>query len=158
MWKKGLCLLTAVILLFSLAGCSDWVGGAVFMWLIATGDDRVSKEEILSFVRENEEALLEAVESGDYSDFENRGFIQGIDEGGTAVDFYCGGVGIAPSSTYVGFFYTEENDPAAIWCAPGSADMLTPSGNGLSWRETNGDNRYYTEHICGNFYYYESSY
>ena len=28
----------------------------------------------------------------------------------------------------------------------------------FEWQESNGDNRYYTEHICGNFYYYEASF
>ena len=31
-------------------------------------------------------------------------------------------------------------------------------GSGFEWREANGDNRYYVEHICGNFYYYEASF
>ena len=39
-----------------------------------------------------------------------------------------------------------------------SGGKLAPSGNGFEWQEANGDNWYYTEHICGNFYYYEASF
>ncbi len=158
MWKKGLCLLLAALMLFSLSGCSDILSGAFFLFLVATGDDRADKDEVFDFVSENEEELLKAIEGGDYSAFENQGFIKDIDVDETVVDFSCGGAGIGSATSYVGFYYTPENDMAAVWCAPSSASSLTPSGNGFEWQEPNGDNRYYTEHICGNFYYYEASY
>ena len=158
MWKKGLCLLLAALMLFSLSGCSDILDGAFFLFLVATGDDSADKDEVFDFVSENEEELLKAIEAGDYSAFENQGFIKDIDVDKTVVDFSCGGAGIGSATSYVGFYYTPENDMAAVWCAPSSASSLTPSGNGFEWQEPNGDNRYYTEHICGNFYYYEASY
>ena len=46
----------------------------------------------------------------------------------------------------------------AVWCAPGSAEDLVVSGDGFEWLQPDGDNRYYTEHICGHFYYYEASF
>ena len=102
--------------------------------------------------------MLQAIENGDLSAFEDKGFIQSIDADHGVVDFYCGGAGFGSSTSYVGFYYTAENDMTALWCAPSSADSLTPSGNGFEWKEPNGDNRYYTEHICGGFYYYEASF
>ncbi len=158
MWKKGLSLLLVVIMLFSLSGCSDILGGAFFLFLVATGDDSADKDEVFDFVSENEEELLKAIEAGDYSAFENQGFIKDIDPDETVVDFSCGGTGVGSGTSYVGFYYTSENDMAAVWCAPSSASALKPSGNGYEWQEPNGDNRYYTEHICGNFYYYEASF
>ena len=157
MLKKGLALLLAVIMVFSLSGCSDILGGAFFLFLVATGDDRADKDEVFDFVSENEEELLKAIEAGDYSVFENQGFIKDIDADKTVVDFYCGGYGIGSSTSYVGFYYTPNHDMGAIWCAP-SSGSLTPSENGYEWKEPDGDNRYYTEHICGNFYYYEASF
>ena len=156
MLKKGLALLLAVIMVFSLSGCSDILGGAFFLFLVATGDDSADKDEVFDFVSENEEELLKAIEAGDFSAFENQGFIKDIDPDETVVDFSCGGAGVGPNTSYVGFFYTLDNDMTAVWCAPASS--LTPSGNGFEWQEANGDNRYYTEHICGNFYYYEASF
>lgn len=158
MLKKGLALLLAVIMVFSLSGCSDILGGAFFLFRVATGDDSADKDEVFDFVSENEEELLKAIETKDFSAFENQGFIKGIDPDETVVDFSCGGAGVGSGTSYVGFYYTSENDMAAVWCAPSSVSALTPSGNGYEWQEPNGDNRYYTEYICGNFYYYEASF
>jgi hypothetical protein len=46
----------------------------------------------------------------------------------------------------------------AVWCAPSSVYALSPWGNGYEWWEDGGDNHYYTEHICGYFYYYDASF
>ena len=158
MLKKGLALLLAVIMVFSLSGCSDILGGAFFLFLVATGDDSADKDEVFDFVSENEEELLKAIGAGDFSALENQGFIKDIDPDETVVDFSCGGAGVGSGTSYVGFYYTSENDMAAVWCAPSFAGWLIPSGNGFEWQEANGDNWYYTEHICGNFYYYEASF
>ncbi len=158
MLKKGLSLLLVVIMLFSLSGCSDVLGGAFFLFLVATSDDRADKAEVFEFVCEKEEELLKAIEEEDFSAFENQGFIKEIDEDDTVVDFFCGGAGIGSGTSYVGFFYSPDNDMTAVWCAPYSAASLVPCGNGFEWGEENGDNYYYTEHICGNFYYYEASF
>ncbi len=158
MLKKCMCLLMAVILLFSMSGCADVIGGAFFLMLVAATDDRADKDVVFEFVCENEEALLQAIEEGDFSAFENQGFIKKIDADETVVDFSCGGAGVGSGTSYVGFYYTADNDMTAVWCAPSSASALTPSGNGFEWRQSPGDDRYYTEHICGNFYYYEASF
>ena len=90
--------------------------------------------------------------------FENQGFIKQIEDDDEAVDFSCGGAGVGSGTSYVGFYYTPDNDMTAVWCAPSSSLMLVPCGDGYEWWEPNGDNHYYTEHICGNFYYYEASF
>ena len=155
MLKKGCSLLLAVIMIFSLAGCSDILGRVIFHFLIANGDDRADKDEVFAFVCENEENLLEAIENEDFSPYENKGFITDISAYETVVDFSCGGVGMGPETAYVGFFYTPEGDMTALGWAPASVNELIPSGSGFEWWEENGDNYYYVEHICGNFYYYE---
>ena len=156
--KKLLCVFLVICMLFSLAGCSDVLGGAFFLLLTATSDDSADKDDVFEFVCEEEEALLKAIEDGDFSAFENKGFIKSIDADTNVVDFSCGGAGVGSGTSYVGFYYTADNDMTAVWCAPSSASSLIPSGNGFEWQETNGDNWYYTEHICGNFYYYEASF
>ncbi len=158
MLKKGFSLLLTVVMMFSLSGCSDILGSAIFLFLVATGDDSADKDDVFEFVCVNEEELLKAIKDCDFSAFEDQGFIKDIDADEKVVDFSCGGAGVGSGTFYVGFYYTVENDMAAIWCAPSSASLLTPSGNGFEWQEPNGDNRYYTEHICGNFYYYEASF
>ena len=114
MLKKGLALLLAVIMVFSLSGCSDILGGAFFLFLVATGDDSADKDEVFDFVSENEEELLKAIEAGDFSAYENKGFIKEIDADETVVDFSCGGAGVGSGTSYVGFYYTSENDMAAV--------------------------------------------
>lgn len=156
--KRFGCLLLAIIMLFSLSGCSETLGFTLFLLLIEAGDDRAEKDEVFTFVCENEEALLKAIEAGDYSEFENQGFIREIDAYETVVDFSCGGRGVGSGTSYVGFYYTSDDDMTAVWCAPSSEDLLTAFGDGFGWQEENGDNRYYTQHICGNFYYYEASF
>ena len=156
--KKLICVFLVICMLFSLAGCSDVLGGTLFLLLAATSNDSADKDDVFKFVCEEEEALLKAIEDGNFSAFENKGFIQDIDADKAVVDFSCGGAGIGSGTSYVGFYYTSDNDMTAVWCAPSSADLLTPLRNGFEWQEQNGDNRYYTEHICGNFYYYEASF
>lgn len=157
--KKLLSILLVLCVLFSLSGCSEkLLGSAAFLFFAATGDDRADKDEVFDFVCEKEEELLKAIEDGDFSTFENKGFIKSIDAGETCVDFLCGGAGFGSATSYAGFYYSPNDDMTAIWCAPSSEDFLTPSGNGFEWQEQNGDNWYYTENICGHFYYYEASF
>ena len=137
--KKIICTLLIICSLFSLVGCS-------------------TQKAITKFVQEKEAELLEAVETKDFSALEYNGFIKDVKVTASVVEFSCGGSGIGSATSYVGFYYTPDNDMTALWCAPSSADSLTPSGNGFAWKEPHGDNRYYTEHICGNFYYYKASF
>ena len=77
--KKILCLFLTVLMLFSMTGCTELLGSAYFLFLVATGDDAADKADVFDFVCEKEEALLEAIENGDLSAFENQGFIKKID-------------------------------------------------------------------------------
>lgn len=158
MLKKIAAFLLAASLLLTLTGCSDLIAGIAFTVVGLMSDDRADKDDIFEFVRENEAALLKAIEDKDFSAYENKGFINKIDRDLNVVDFACGGAGMGSGTSYVGFFYTADHDMAAVWCAPYSEASLEPSGNGFAWQEQDGDNRYYTEHICGNFYYYEASF
>lgn len=158
MVKKCLSVLLVIAMLFSLTGCSDVLGAAVFLFFVVTGDDRADKDEVFEFVCENEEALLQAIEKGEFSSFANQGFIGEIDADEDVVDFACGGFGVGSGTSYVGFFYTPHDDMAGAWCAPFSAAALIPDGDGFAWHEADGDNQYYVEHICGHFYYYEASF
>ena len=157
--KKLLYLFLTIFLSFSLTGCSQLLGGAFFLYLATqSDDDRAEKDEVIEFVTANEAELRKAIEEGDFSAFENQGFIKEIDADEDVVDFSCGGAGMASQTAYVGFFYTPDNDITAIWCVHVSIDSFVPSGDGMFWQEPDGDNQCYIENICGNFYYYEASY
>jgi hypothetical protein len=146
-------------MLLPLIGCSEKdLAGAFFLLLVLTGDDSADKADVFEFVCDNEDELLKAIENEDFSAFENQGFIKDIDVNNRVVDFSCGGAGLGSATSYVGFYYTPDNNMTAVWCAPANSSLLTPYRKGFKWQEPNGDNRYYVEHICGNFYYYEASF
>lgn len=155
--KKALCLLLVLLMLLSFTGCSDLFGAYLFCAMIATGDDRAEKEEILSFVTEHEEELLQAIEDGSFSDYENKAPVISVSTYNSVVTFYCGGVGIAPASTYVGFFYTPQDDITAAYPHASQEDFI-PFEDGFLWKEESGDNLLYAEKICDCFYYYEETY
>lgn len=157
--KKVICVLLVLCMLLPLVECSGKVlGSAFFLLLVLTGDDSADKADVFEFVHNNEDELLKAIENEDFSAFENQGFIKDIDANNRVVDFSCGGAGLGSATSYVGFYYTPDNNMTAVWCAPGSSSLLTPYGKGFKWQEPKGDNRYYVEHICGKFYYYEASF
>lgn len=71
------------------------------------------------------------------------------------IDFSVGGFGLAPSSSYWGFYYTPDDAPIGI---DGSEVPLSKDGNGWSWQEPDGDNSQYIEKICSNWYWYKASF
>lgn len=132
-----------------------------FLLLLDGCEDRAAKEDILSFVLEKEESILNCIETGDYTALEGQKPIVEISADDDCTDFYCGGSGFASGSMYVGFFYTKEDDMKAIWCAPSLPEhTLTPCDNGYIWKEVwtdeGGDNTYYVEKIVENIFYYEA--
>ena len=71
------------------------------------------------------------------------------------VDFYVTGFGIAPSSTYYGFYYSPDDVPLAY---PNADAALTQyERNSWEW-SANGDNRGVTKKIADCWYYYEASF
>ena len=149
--KKALCLFLCIIVAMSFASCS----------FPNPFDDRAGKEDIFAYVKENGAALLESINKDDFLTIRtSTHIIQLIDDdeiGRGFVDFDCGGSGFGPETSYCGFYYSADDDMTEIWCAPRNVS-LSKSGSGYEWHEENGDNTYYTENICGHFYYYEASY
>ena len=70
---------SVLIFIFSLSACADLPGGALFLSLVASSDDSADQNEVFEFVCENEEELLKAIENGNFSAYENKGFIKEID-------------------------------------------------------------------------------
>ena len=70
------------------------------------------------------------------------------------IEFFVKGRGIAPASSYFGFYYSVDGAPLAF---QNTKVTLIESGDGWKWTH-GGDNRGYTEHISGNWYYYEAAF
>ena len=154
--KKIICLILTVLVLFSLSGCSERIAGAFMWFLVTTDDDRAAKEDIFAFVSDNEDALRKAIADNDYTAFAEHEIIKDVYANERVVDFYCGGYGLGAESAYVGFCYIPDNNITAVPGMPANGALIKPSGAGFFYEE--GDNRFYAERICENFYYYEASY
>ena len=56
------------------------------------------------------------------------------------VEFCTGSFGLIPSTTYKGFYYSEDDEPHGFQDVPVE---FVKSGNGWSWAESEGDNAVY---------------
>ena len=133
-----ICLL--ILICFALSSCAD----------------NLSKKQIFALVRENHAFLQQCI---DESDPARAVTVKGIQDTYVNnkegyVEFYCGGAGLVPSSSYYGFYYSPADIPLAVDVT--ETDNLTPKDNGWGWKEPDGDNIYYTERIMDCWYYYES--
>ena len=100
--------------------------------LLASGADNLSKGETVSLVRENG-AFLRECAAGEKTP-EDAAQLAGVleasrEEDGAYVRFYCGGAGLAPSSSYYGFYYSPDDVPLDV---EGMTDAvgLAPDGDG----------------------------
>lgn len=153
--RKALCVLLCLIFVISLTACS----------FPNPFDDRAKKEDIISYVNENKDFLLECIGKNEcLSIKDSTNIIQSIDDddiGKGFVDFDCGGSGFGSETNYCGFYYSADDNLTEIWCSPGDSSVLKITEHGYLWKESwtrQGDNTYYTEHICDHFYYYEASF
>ena len=148
--KKLLCLLISFLTAFSFSSCG----------VLKLLDDRAEKSDIVSYVKENEKLLIDCIGNKDFSAIKQNNFIQDINPTPEKdfVEFSCGGAGFGSATQYCGFYYSADDDMTEIWCSPTDDGPLCKSGDGYLWKEKDGDNTYYTEKICGHFYYYEASF
>lgn len=143
--KKGLVVLCSAFLLLGVIGCSPF-------------DDRADKDMIFRLVTDNQQLLLSCIEKNTFDELNWSLSVQEVDVNEDHVDFSCGGAGFGSQTAYRGFFYTENDNMYAVWCAPSNDQSLSADGDGYTWTEEAGDNTYYVEKICDNFYYYEASF
>lgn len=123
-------------------------------------DAQTPKSRVMAFVLENESLLFEHIREKSLAELENSGIIEDVYEHEDYIEFSCGGSGFGPNTSYWGFYYAlSEDENKAISALSGfTYSELTECGDGLEWREENGDNYFYFENITGRFYYYFQSY
>ena len=126
-----------------------------FVCVVLT-DDSMKNEDIFSLVIQQEHALVSYIDNRDFSEVPPIDGIKAARLHDDTIEFSCGGSGLGSATYYCGFYYSETDDLYGMWCAPAHGSNLKPDGNGFLYEESNGDNRYYTEHISGHFYYYEA--
>lgn len=141
--KKNILFLCLLCLLLS--GCSRF-------------DGQRNKESIFSYVETNQELLLSCICEEDYTPLRGRFSPEEINVEENHVDFDWRATGFGSETAYCGFFWSESGDLYAAWCAPPAEEPLTPRDDGFFWQEAEGDNTYYVEKICDNFFYYEGTF
>ena len=119
--------------------------------------DALSQDQIVSLVQDHHDFLLQCITDNDPERAKEVAGIQSVSiEKNHYAAFDCGGHGLIPSSSYYGFYYSPKDIPLAVDVT--RSENLVPQGDGFGWEEPDGDNRYYTERIMENWYYYESHY
>ena len=71
------------------------------------------------------------------------------------VDFYMGGFGLVPSSTYWGVSYSADGEPVGF---QGLDVDYTWDGEGWYWQEPDSDNFSYVTQLDDHWYLYEMSF
>lgn len=145
MLKRVLCLFFAFFIFLFSAGCLKF-------------DTKASKDEVFDFVMNHKNELSDAINNKDFSNIEKSRIVANVFVKEDSVDFECGGSGFGSGTSYVGFFYSANDNMCDVWCAPSSEEYLVKCGHGFEWQEETDDDRYYVEKICDKFYYYEASF
>ena len=90
MLKKIFCILLVVAMSFSLFGCTtleEVFGSAVFLFLVATGNDSADKEDVIAFVQENQDILMTCIQENDYTYFDNHKMVKSVYANDNSVEF-----------------------------------------------------------------------
>jgi lipoprotein len=119
-------------------------------------DGLTDKADIIDLFNQHKDAIISAVDGGNFDEIEKICGIQSIYVADNYIDFSCGGAGFGPNTQYYGFFYSEEDDLTAWNGGACPADELYEFENGYKYQQTDGDNEYYVKKIDEHFFYYEA--
>lgn len=119
---------------------------------------RNAKADIIEYVQTNQEALdqfvtgLMADPSGDTA---YNGWQVSCYPAVGMVEFITKGTGVGSSTTYEGFYYSEDDRPIGF---QGTEAGFVPYDTGWSWEEEKGDNRERTERITARWYWFQMNF
>ena len=116
------------------------------------------REQVLGTFEAQKERIVEKIDAHLAGDEVTWDDLEGVLEvrayNGGIIKFMCVAEGIVTSGVETGFYYSPGDAPAYVGWFPNI--KLAEDGDGWSWSDGT-DNRYYTERICENFYYYTES-
>lgn len=127
----------------------------ILVTLMACSQDLPEKNDIISLYQKNEEIFIQATADRDYSKLEHINGVQKVYISEEYIDIQCGGAGLGSGTHYYGIFYSADDNLCAVDVAC-PKNKLVEQDSGYSYREENGDNRYYVEPLGNHFYYYEA--
>ena len=124
----------------------------------ACGNRPTPKEQVLAVFEDQEELICEKIAdygAGDEVEWDDlEGVLRVSILVNETIEFECIAEGLMTSSFQAGFYYSPNDEPAYVgWFVGNKLDELVEDGDGYSYSDGT-DNRYYTERICENFYYY----
>lgn len=126
---------------------------AVFA-LAACGVRPTAQERVLAAFQGQEELICEKISrcrAGDKVEWDDlEGVLRVQTHLNGVIEFECVAEGILTASVDAGFYYSPDDRPCVVGWLHGE---LTEDGNGYSYSDGT-DNRYYTERLRENFYYY----
>ncbi len=125
-------------------------------------NDEKSYDSLKKSFEKDLEAVDAAVQNGSYDDAAELKWIKKVDVNERYVDFYCGGSGFGSQTDYTGFFYTEDDDPLAMWRgvvnSVVSPNDFVKTEDGWEYIERDhhegGDNIYIVKQLAPCYYYY----
>ena len=134
---------------------------AAMLMFSACGNRPANKERVLAVFEAQKELICEKISdyiAGDEVEWNDlEGVLSVSVLVNDTIEFECIVEGILTSSFQAGFYYSPDDEPAYVgWFMFNSLDELVEDGDGYSYSDGT-DNRYYTERICENFYYYTES-
>lgn len=132
---------------------------SVFIAITFAGCRETPKDDIFTLVEKRYDDILDACEKKDTDFLLSVNGIEKVNVVDGYVIVLCKGEGISVSSHDYGFYYSENNVPAAVDCNLDiiqSSDSLVSNGNGYSCIV--GGNTFYTENIKGKIYFYSNQY
>ena len=116
------------------------------------------REKVLGSFEAQEELILGKIEAylagGEAAWDDLEGVLEVSAYDGGIIKFMCVSEGIVTSGVEAGFYYSPDDTPAYVGWFPNI--RLTEDGDGWSWSDGT-DNRYFTQRICENIYYYTES-
>ena len=133
-------------------------------------NDRVPQNEIFDYVNANYELLeafpydempkglqLEEQEEYLHKYLGSETIVKGVySYNDNILDFYCGGSGLSPASTYVGFYRSNDDTPFALIFDGHELEETKPGV--FEWRNEDGTHHIRTERIRKNWFAYDIKY
>ena len=129
------------------------------VYVYHTQDDGLTKDQIYALVENNAAALEAIAQSEEPSQMKKTEGVKKISVVDGVVEFSCGGIGTGKDTVYMGFYYSPDGMPDAVCRGVRFADAANLRAGGQGFVVQNGQGgQYYTQHIVGNFYYYEANF
>ena len=116
------------------------------------------REQVLETFEAQRELILDKIEAhlaggeAGWDELEGVREVSKYNDG--IIKFMCVAEGIVTSGVEAGFYYSPDDAPAYVGWFPNI--RLVEDGDGWFWSDGT-DNRYYTQRICENFFYYTES-